>query len=80
MDYFGDEDFVRVFICKEDLVGGAVRHRFDMYIVTVVTIHNKHVIFSCGRLVRKMACLVREYLAGGGNSRGVDGVCLYVRW
>ena len=69
-----------MFIRMEDLIGDVGRHRIDMYIITVVTIHNNHVSVSRGGLVWKTACLVCAYLAGGVNARGVDGVCSYIRW
>jgi len=69
-----------VLIRKEDLIGGTGRYRFNMYIITVVTVHENHVNFSRGGSVQETVCLVCEYLAGGGDTCDVDGMCLYARW
>ena len=63
-----------LFIHMKDLIGGAGQHGFNMYTITVVTIHDKHVSVLCGISLREMSGLVREYLTGGGYARGVDGM------
>ena len=69
-----DEHFMRSLVRKEYLVACAGRHCFDVNVIRVEAIQDKHVRVAGGGAVRELAGLVGEDLTGGGYTLSIDHV------